>query len=151
MNSNISADKRKELSLILGVREVESHSKYLGLPTLIGRSKKQVFAGITERVLQKMRDWKEKTLSQARKEVLIKTVIQAIPSYAMNCFLFPLTLCQEIEKASARFFWGSTIEERKCHWAGWDILTTSKAKGVSDSGSSIFSTWRCWQKIFGIY
>lgn len=56
-------------------------------------------------------------------------VIQYIPTYAMNCFLFPLTLCQEIERAYAHFFWGSTIEDRKCHWASWDILTTPKAKG----------------------
>lgn len=77
-----------------------------------------------------MKDWKEKSLSQAGKEVLLKAVIQTIPTYAMNCFLFPLTFCQEIEKASARFFWGSNIENRKCHKARWDVLTTSKAEVV---------------------
>lgn len=40
VSSNISVERRKELSDRLGVREVEQHSKYLGLPTLIGRSKK---------------------------------------------------------------------------------------------------------------
>lgn len=129
VSSNIEATRRKNLSERLGAKEVDQHSKYLGLPTLIGRSKKQVFTGILERVLNKMKDWKEKSLSQAGKEVLLKAVIQAIPTYAMNCFLFPLTFCQEIEKASARSFWGSTIENRKCHWAGWDVLTTSKAMG----------------------
>lgn len=47
----------------------------------------------------------------------------------MNCFLLPLTTCQEIERATARFFWGSTIEDRKYHWAKWETLTTSKASG----------------------
>lgn len=56
VSSNVSVDKRKELSSRMGVRDVENHSKYLGLPTLIGRAKKQVFANILERVLQKMRD-----------------------------------------------------------------------------------------------
>lgn len=76
-----------------------------------------------------MKDWKEKSLSQAGKEVLIKAVIQAIPSYSMNCFLLPITTCQEIERATARFFWGSSLEERKYHWTGWDILTKKKVNG----------------------
>lgn len=75
-----------------------------------------------------MKDWKEKSLSQAGKETLIKAVIQAIPTYSMNCFLLPITTCQDIERATARFFWNSTLEERKSHWAAWDILTTPKAK-----------------------
>lgn len=49
--------------------------------------------------------------------------------YSMNCFLFPITTCQEIERTTARFFWGSTLEDRKTHWAAWDILTTAKANG----------------------
>lgn len=79
--------------------------------------------------MNKMKDWKEKALSHAGKEVLIKAVIQAIPSYSMNCFLLPVTTCQEIEKITTRFFWGSTIEDTKCHWTSWEILTTLKAGG----------------------
>lgn len=97
VSSNISGTMKTELSQLLGVKEVEQHTKYLGLPTLIGRSKKRVFAGTMERILQKIKDWKEKSLSQAGKEVLIKSVIQSIPSYVMNCFLFPTTLCKKLK------------------------------------------------------
>lgn len=38
MSTNISVEKRKELSTILGVKDVNKHMQYLGLPTLIGRS-----------------------------------------------------------------------------------------------------------------
>lgn len=79
--------------------------------------------------MQKMKEWKEKSLSQAGKEVLIKAVIQSIPSYAMNCFLFPTSLCQDIEREAARFFWGSTLDERKCHWMCWGALTKPNAVG----------------------
>lgn len=74
-----------------------------------------------------MKDWKTKNLSQARKEVLLETVIQ--DTYAMNCLLLPITICQKIEKQIARLFWGSTIEERKSHWANWSTLTMPKPKG----------------------
>ena len=57
--------------------------KYLGLPSLIGRSKKQVFTEIKERVGKKMLGWKEKLLSIGGKEILIKVVVQAMPTYIM--------------------------------------------------------------------
>lgn len=72
-------------------RSRKKHGKYLGLPTLIGRSKRHVYAKIVERVSQKMKDWKEKSLSQADKEVSLKAILQAIPSYIMNCFLLPIS------------------------------------------------------------
>lgn len=38
------------------VRTVQSHSKYLGLPVLFGRSKKEVFKIVVEHVWKKLRD-----------------------------------------------------------------------------------------------
>ncbi len=61
------------------------------------------FAHLQERVWSKVKDWKEKLLSQARKEVLIKAVIQAIPAYTMNCFQLPVRLCKGIEAIMRRF------------------------------------------------
>lgn len=129
VSSNVPTEVKEKLRDVLEVEAVEQHHKYLGLPTLIGKRKKEIFAGTVERILQKMKDWKEQSLSQAGREVLIKTILQAIPAYSMNCFLLPITTCQDIEKATARFFWGSTLEERKTHWAAWDILITTKANG----------------------
>lgn len=39
-SSNIKQERKDELAACLGVKAVEQHPKYLGLPTLIGRSKK---------------------------------------------------------------------------------------------------------------
>ena len=77
--------------------------KYLGLPSLIGRSKKQVFTEIKERVGKKMSDWKEKLLFIGGKEILIKVVVQAVPTYIMGCFLLPKGLCEEIEGMMRNF------------------------------------------------
>jgi len=49
----------------------------LGLPVFIGRSKTKTFAAVKGRVQKKLVGWKEKFLSQASKEILIKTVVQA--------------------------------------------------------------------------
>ena len=63
--------------------------KYLGFPSMIGRSKKQDFNEVKERVGNKLIGWKEKLLSIGGREILIKAMAQAIPTYTMGCFLLP--------------------------------------------------------------
>ena len=64
-------------------------SKYPGLPSIIGRSRNDVFVEIKERVGRKLSGWKEKNLSIGGREILIKAVAQAIPTYTMSCFQLP--------------------------------------------------------------
>ena len=62
---------------------------------------------IKERVQQKLQGWEGKLLYQAGCEVLIKSVIQAIPTFVMGCFELPLGLCHEIEALIKNFWWGA--------------------------------------------
>ena len=107
---------RQEIKDALGVPEIVHYDKYLGLPSLIGKRKKASFDYIKERVWRKLQGWEEKLLSQAGREVLIKAVVQAIPTYTMGCFKLPLTLCHEIEVLIWKFWWGERGNRRKIHW-----------------------------------
>lgn len=68
-------------------------------------------------------------LSSAGREVLIKVVAQAMPLYAMNCYLLPQNLCQDLHQLCARFWWGSNENKRAMHWRDWDTLCKPKAMG----------------------
>ena len=57
----------------------------------VGRRKKASFNYIKEKFQQKLQGWEEKLLSQAEREVLIKVVMQAIPTFTMSCFKIPLS------------------------------------------------------------
>lgn len=59
----------------------------------MGRNRKNSFNGIKEKLAKKLARWKEKLLSKAGKEILIKAVAQAIPMYAISCFNIPDKLC----------------------------------------------------------
>ena len=48
--SNTTGAQRQWITNVLGVKEVEKFESYLGLPTLIGRSKYQAFSFLKERV-----------------------------------------------------------------------------------------------------
>ena len=101
---------------IIGPMQDTRHGKYLGLPSIIGRSKTKVFAEVKEKVGRKLAGWKEKLLSIGGKEILIKAVAQAVPTYTMNCFLIPKGLCEEIEGMIRNFWWGQRKEEKKIAW-----------------------------------
>ncbi|KAL5579343.1 hypothetical protein UlMin_011785 [Ulmus minor] len=120
---------QQNLAYSFGVRLVICHDKYLGLPTFAGRCKRDLFNFIKNRVWNKVKGWNSSLFSQAGKEILIKAVIQAIPSYAMSCFKLPKRLIKDIHRLIARFWWGSSASQRKLHWAKWDTLCQPKEKG----------------------
>ena len=91
---------------MLGVNIVCQYEKYLGLTSLVGRRKKESFTHIKQQVWKKIQGWEAKLLSQAGREILIKVVAQALPTYTMACFKLPISLCNEIESLIHRFFWG---------------------------------------------
>ena len=55
---------------------------------------------------------KENLLSLSRREVLIKSVIQIIPTYSMSWFKLPKGLIKELEIVIRKFWWGYSNELR---------------------------------------
>ncbi|XP_058783087.1 uncharacterized protein LOC131657739 [Vicia villosa] len=108
-SSNLSTELKESIRNKLGFRAVGSHTKYLGLPFVFGRSKKEVFSMVVDRVWKKVKGWKESFLSKAGKEVLIKAVAQAIPTYVMSCYRIPDCVCNDIEVRIAEDNWIPTI------------------------------------------
>ena len=101
--------------------EIKEYERYLGLPAMVGRKKKASLNSIKDRVWGKLQGWKEKILSQVGKEVLLKAVVQAIPTFAMSCFRLPMGLCPDIEMLIRKFWWGQRGDKRKIHWAKWEV------------------------------
>ena len=100
---NTSQHSRNAICSFFGTSPFTQFEKYLGLPPVVGRAKQKAFNEIKDRVWRRLQGWKEKLLSQAGREVLIKAVIQAIPTYAMSCFKFPAGLCDDLCSMANRF------------------------------------------------
>ena len=62
------------------------NEKYLGLPVHVGRSRRKAFAFVKGALAGRVYGWKEKLIAKSRKETLVTTVAQAIPTFAMSCF-----------------------------------------------------------------
>ncbi|XP_028954978.1 uncharacterized protein [Malus domestica] len=100
-SANVRGHVQQGLANFLGVQLVERHEIYLGLPTFVGKNKRQTFAYIKERVHKRLCGWKGKCLSGAGRELLVKVVAQ----------------------------WGSDPDSRKIHWKSWDKLCLAKPEG----------------------
>ncbi|KAL0326523.1 UNVERIFIED_CONTAM: hypothetical protein Sangu_1730300 [Sesamum angustifolium] len=99
----IGEEVKRRLTCRLGVRLVSVHDRYLGLPAVVGRSRRVLFHNVLDRVWARIAVWNNKLLSQASKGVLIKCVLHSLPTYAMSCFKLPDHLLRELESAMSNF------------------------------------------------
>lgn len=113
----------------LGIEKEGGVGKYLGLPELFGRKKKDVFASIVDRIKQRAVSWSSRQLSPAGKLTLLKSVLSAIPTFSMSCFLLPVSLCKKIQLVLTRFWWTGSDQQQKICWISWDELTKPKSMG----------------------
>ncbi|KAL4627161.1 hypothetical protein ACB092_05G147900 [Castanea dentata] len=116
---NTEMSTKESIKAMFGAQVIRAHESYLGLPSLVGKSKRNTFAQLKQRVANKVSGWKEKLLSSAGKEVLIKAVAQVVPSYTMSCLKLPNKLCDEL----------TVRDEKKLAWMSWEKMCLPKERG----------------------
>lgn len=118
-----------EIKEVLGIKSETTNEQYLRLPVHIGKSRVSIFTFLKDRIWKKIQGWKEKTLSRAGKEILIKVVAQAIPTYTMSCFEITRTICEQISSLIGRYCWNNQEKGNKINWINWETLTRPKGEG----------------------
>ena len=88
----------------LGIYSEGGAGSYLGLPECFSGSKVEMLAYIQDKMKGRMSGWYSRFLSQAGKEVILKSVAMAIPIYVVTCFKLPKTTCNNLKSAKAAFW-----------------------------------------------
>ena len=68
-------------------------------------------------------------MSSGAKEVLIKSILQSLATYAMGVFRFPAGLLEELSQIIRNFWWGDEENRKHMHWMSWNKLTRTKSYG----------------------
>lgn len=128
-SENIPSHDRAAISATLGIQEVSSHGFYLGMSSELDGSKIDSFAFVKKKVENRVNGWSEALLSQAGREVLLKSVAQSVPTYAMGVVRIPDGLCDRIEKCFNKFFWDANKDSDGIYWKRWERMTRTKCEG----------------------
>jgi hypothetical protein len=122
-------EQRAAVKTCLQITKETFETKYLGLPTPDGRMHKGKFVSLQAKLAKCLVEWEDNHKSQSAKEVLIKSVAQALTVYVMGVFKLPMAMCDELTKMIRRYWWGAENGKRKTHWLGWDSMLRPKSQG----------------------
>jgi hypothetical protein len=120
---------KQEVKQKLGVFNEMLQDSYLGMPTDVGRSPTSTFRYLFDRMWKRANGLSDRPLSRKGNEVMLKYVIQAIPTYVMSCFQLSVLTCELMRKAIVNQWWGFENGKRKMHWRSWDWRSTPKTLG----------------------
>jgi len=128
-SKNCTQDMKQVVMQVLNINKEALAERYLGLPTEVGRNTSEVFEYLPAQVKGRIESWCGREASCAGREVLIKSIAQAVPTYSMSCFLLPINVCKKLKSAMANYWWGSSVDNRHMHWMSWERLNQPKCKG----------------------
>lgn len=104
-SKSTSRRDRQTIKETLGFKEMGPKAIYLRNSFILGRNKTKEFFNLKERIKSRLGGWNKHLLSKAGKATLIKSVIQAMPTYMMATYLLPLKVCEDLDALVRKFWW----------------------------------------------
>uniref|UniRef100_A0A803P0M8 Reverse transcriptase domain-containing protein n=1 Tax=Cannabis sativa TaxID=3483 RepID=A0A803P0M8_CANSA len=149
-NTTLAAQIQFHRVLSMPIRDC--HEKYLGLPAYTDQDKQRLFSEVKEKIWRLMRTWNDKIFSVGGKEILLKAVVQSIPTYLMSCFKLPNNICNQLEMMMSNFWWGSNDKGTKIHWCNWKLLCKTKIEGGTTPSLKLLRSFsfNTWQGIYNV-
>lgn len=102
---NTKTEVRAKICSVLEVNEGGEARPILGYQNFWEQTKIIILGFLKENIRERIQSWEGKFLSKAGKELLLKTLAQSLPRYAMNVFLLPLEMCREMEQMMCKYWW----------------------------------------------
>ena len=94
---NVNEDRQSKIKRIIGCESGTLPGTYLVLP--LGLSPPNSFwNSLIDKIHLKLAGWKGSLLSQARKVIVLKSILQSVPLYALSVFKIPRKYALAIEK-----------------------------------------------------
>ncbi|PKI51404.1 hypothetical protein CRG98_028200 [Punica granatum] len=87
---NVVMEDREAICRVSSFAATNTLGSYLGVQLVHGRVSKEHFSQIIHQVQARLNGWASKSLSMAGRITLAKSVIQAMPSYAMHTMQLPV-------------------------------------------------------------
>lgn len=118
---------------LLGCKVGQWPMTYLGFSIGISSKRKAYWEPLVKRFHSKLASWKADTLNLAGRSILIKSVLDSLPTYWLGLHMLPSGVYDRIERIRRDFLWGSFAGQedfkRKMHSVRWSKVCSSKDHG----------------------
>lgn len=96
---------------------------------------------------KRLSKWKASSLSIGWRTILIKSVLESLPTYFFSLFIALVKVINSLESIIRRFLWGGDSDKSKIHWVAWDKVTSPICKGglglskLKKSNEALIAKW----------
>lgn len=99
------------------------------MPIIQDRVFTPTFKFLTENVEKKLKGWKVRILSQAARSLLVQSVLNSLPAYAMQTTIIPAAVIDDIERHTRKFFWDELDDTKHLYFLPWNMICQLKKSG----------------------
>ncbi|GJV80963.1 hypothetical protein Tco_1516833 [Tanacetum coccineum] len=120
---------KNEILSIMSFAEGELPIKYLGVPLISLRLLNKDCKVLVEKVSNRIRDWKNKSLSYVGRLQLCRSVLSSMHVYWVAVLVIPIGIIHDIEQLMRDFLWYNGELKRGKAKVAWDIICLPKREG----------------------
>ncbi|GJY11382.1 hypothetical protein Tco_0379567 [Tanacetum coccineum] len=103
--------------------------KYLGVPFISSRLVYRDCKELIERIQKRIQDWKNKSLSAARRLQLVQSVLGSMHIYWASVFILPSRILLDIEQLMRGFLWCQGKMMKGKSKVAWEVVCLPKSEG----------------------
>ncbi|XP_078169234.1 uncharacterized protein LOC144563626 [Carex rostrata] len=109
-SANTSAGSKRILMNSFQVTEADADGKYLGCPIAVDSERS--FDYLIEKFEKRLNHWKANFITHAGRLVLIESVLDSLPIYAMGTITVPRKVIVKLTAIARNFFWGGKHDKK---------------------------------------
>nr|XP_043613101.1 uncharacterized protein LOC122585066 [Erigeron canadensis] len=142
---NVSDHVKQAILQILPFEEGKLHVRYLGVPLISTRLVYRDCKVLVERMEKRISDWRNKSLSFARRLQLINSVLSSLHTYWASVFILPKSIIADLERKMRGFLWYQGDMKRGKAKVSWKIVCLPKYEGglgirrIEDSNTALMA------------
>jgi hypothetical protein len=120
---------QRHLSRLLGIPRSSLPSNYLGVPLTGAAASSISWDSLLLSISNRLRNWTFRPLNLASRLVLLKSVLQALPTYLFTALAAPKKVIKAIRTLQRNFLWQGLQPNKKWALVNWDKLCMPKSQG----------------------
>jgi hypothetical protein len=126
---NTPVEIQHHLSQILNTHVCTLPSHYLGLPLSDSTTRNISWDSLLLSITNRLSNWTFRSLNLPARIVLLKSVLQAIPTYLFSALASPQSVIKKIQNPQRKFLWNGHNLNKKWALVSWDKVCKPKYSG----------------------